>query len=162
AKMRKSYGLRPGIIELVDRVNEEQKLLPVKKLKTLLPTLKGKKIAIWGLAFKPGTDDMRDAPSLTVVRELQKAGARIQAFDPVAEARARTLLKQVSFSNDPYRTLMGCDALLILTEWDEFRGLDKKRIKALLKEPNVVDGRNVYDPEEVQRLGFKYLGIGRG
>ncbi|MDI6761057.1 MAG: UDP-glucose/GDP-mannose dehydrogenase family protein [Candidatus Brocadiaceae bacterium] len=162
AKIMRGHGLSPRIIEIVDRVNEEQKLLPVKKIKTLLPTLKGKKIAIWGLAFKPGTDDMREAPSLAVIKELQRAGARIQAFDPVAEARAKMLLKHVNFCNDPYRTLTGCDALIILTEWNEFRGLDKKRIKGLLKRPNVVDGRNVYDPGEMRRLGFNYLGIGRG
>ncbi|HHT9132851.1 MAG TPA: UDP-glucose dehydrogenase family protein [Candidatus Tripitaka californicus] len=161
AKIMRGHGLSPRIIETVDKINEEQKLLPVKKIKTLLPTLKGKKIAIWGLAFKPGTDDMREAPSLAVIKELQKAGARIQAFDPVAEARAKTLLKHVNFCNDPYRTLRGCDALIILTEWNEFRGLDKKRMKALLKTPNVVDGRNVYDPGEMRRLGFNYLGIGR-
>src|SRR3989338_2969057 len=162
AKIMRGHGLSPRIIETVDRVNEEQKLLPVKKIKTLLQTLKGKKIAIWGLAFKPGTDDMREAPSLAVIKELQKAGARIQAFDPVAEARAKALLKHVNFCNDPYMTLTGCDALIILTEWNEFRGLDKKRIKGLLKRPNVVDGRNVYDPGEMRRLGFNYLSIGRG
>lgn len=161
AKIMRGHGLRPRIIETVDKINEEQKLLPVKKIRTLLPTLKGKKIAIWGLAFKPGTDDMREAPSLAVIKELQKAGARIQAFDPVAEARAKTLLKQVNFCNDPYKTLTGCDALIILTEWNEFRGLDKKKIKGLLKVPNVVDGRNVYDPGEMRRLGFNYLSIGR-
>ncbi|HLA37925.1 MAG TPA: UDP-glucose/GDP-mannose dehydrogenase family protein [Candidatus Brocadiales bacterium] len=161
AKIMRGHGLSPRIIETVDRVNEEQKLLPVKKIKTLLPTLKGKKIAIWGLAFKPGTDDMREAPSLAVIKELQKAGASIRAFDPVAEARAKTLLKHVTFCNDPYRTLTGCDALIILTEWNEFRGLDKKKIKGLLKRPNVVDGRNVYDPGEMRRLGFNYLSIGR-
>lgn len=161
AKIMRGHGLSPRIIETVDRVNEEQKLLPVKKIKTLLPTLKGKRIAIWGLAFKPGTDDMREAPSLAVIKELQKAGANIQAFDPVAEARARTLLKHVNFYNDPYRTLTGCDALIILTEWNEFRGLDKKKIKGLLKVPNIVDGRNVYDPGEMRRLGFNYLSIGR-
>ena len=162
AKIMRGHGLRPRIIETVDKINEEQKLLPVKKIKTLLPRLKGKKIAIWGLAFKPGTDDMREAPSLAVIKELQKAGARIQAFDPVAEDRARTLLKHVNFCNDPYRTLTGCDALIILTEWNEFRGLDKKKIKGLLKRPNIVDGRNVYDPGEMRRLGFNYLSIGRG
>ena len=162
AKIMRGHGLSPRIIETVDKINEEQKLLPVKKIRTLLPTLKGKKIAIWGLAFKPGTDDMREAPSLAVIKELQKAGARIQAFDPVAETRAKTLLKHVNFCNDPYRTLTGCDALIILTEWNEFRGLDKKRIKGLLKRPNVVDGRNIYDPGEMRRLGFNYLSIGRG
>lgn len=162
SKMMKDCGLRPRIIEAVERVNVEQKLLPLKKLKTLLPTLKGKKIAVWGLAFKPGTDDMREAPSLTVIKELQKAGARIQAFDPVAETKAKTLLKGVKFFDAAYKALTGCHALLILTEWNEFRELDKKKIKEFLKEPNVVDGRNIYEPEEMRRLGFNYLSIGRG
>ncbi len=161
SKIMRRHGVRPRIIEAVGRVNEEQKLLPMKKIKTLLPSLRGKKIAIWGLAFKPGTDDMRDAPSLTVVRELRRAGAKIHAFDPVAEAKAKTLLKGVRFFGDPYSTLVGCNALVILTEWNEFRELDKKRIKGLLKEPNVVDGRNIYEPEEMRRLGFNYLGVGR-
>jgi UDPglucose 6-dehydrogenase len=162
SKIMRAHGLRPRIIDEVDRVNEEQKLMPVRKLKTLLSTLKGKKIALWGLAYKPGTDDMREAPSLTVIKELKKAGARIHAFDPVAEAKARLLLKGVKFFASAYKALTGCHALLILTEWNEFRELDKNKIKELLKEPNVVDGRNIYEPEEMRRLGFNYLSIGRG
>ncbi|HHT9120175.1 MAG TPA: UDP-glucose dehydrogenase family protein [Candidatus Hypogeohydataceae bacterium YC41] len=160
-RIMKKYGLKSEIIEAVDKVNEEHKLMPVKKIKTLLPNLKGKRVAVWGLAFKPGTDDMREAPSLTVIKELQKAGAKIRAYDPVAEANAKTLLKHVTFSYDPYDTLKGCHALIILTEWNEFRELDKKKIKELLKEPNVIDGRNIYEPEEMRRLGFNYLSIGR-
>ncbi len=160
--LMKDNGLRPRLLEAVDRINEEQKLLILKKTKALLTTLKGKKVAIWGLAFKPGTDDIREAPSVGIIKELLKAGAGIQAFDPAAEANAKILFKEVTFSENPYSVLMGCDALIILTEWQEFKELDKKKIKALLREPNIVDGRNVYEPEEMCRLGFNYLCIGRG
>lgn len=153
--------LKPRIADAVDKVNQEQRMVVVKKLKRLLPDLKGKSIAIWGLAYKPKTDDMREAPSITIVKELQKLGARIQAFDPEAEHKAKRILKGVKYFEDPYTVLKGCHALVILTEWDEFKELDKGRIKQLLKRPNVVDGRNIYDPEEMRSLGFNYQGIGR-
>lgn len=153
--------LKPRITDAVDKVNQEQRIIVVKKLKKLLPNLKGKSIALWGLAYKPKTDDMREAPSITIVKELQKLGARIQAFDPEAEHKAKRILKGVKYFGDPYTVLEGCHALVILTEWDEFKELDKGRIKQLLKRPNVVDGRNIYDPEEMRSLGFNYQGIGR-
>lgn len=157
----KSLKLRPRITNAVDQVNQEQRIVVVKKLKRLLPDLKGKSIALWGLAYKPKTDDMREAPSITIVKELQKLGARIQAFDPEAEHKAKRILKGVKYFEDPYTVLEGCHALVILTEWDEFKELDKGRIKQLLKRPNVVDGRNIYNPDEMRSLGFNYQGIGR-
>lgn len=162
AQTMKLHGVSSRIIDAVDDVNRRQKKLVVKKLKKLLPEIKGKSVAIWGLAYKPKTDDMREAPSVTIIKDLQRLGVRIQAFDPEAEHQAKKILRGVKFFGDPYNALRGCHALLILTEWNEFRELDKDRIKKLLKEPNVVDGRNIYDPEVMRQKGFNYIGIGRG
>ena len=150
------------IIAAVDEVNEEQKRSLVPKIKKLVPALKGKTVALWGLAFKPKTDDIREAPSLIIIDELQELGAKIKAFDPVAEENARKVTKNVEFCKNPYDAVKGCDCLVIVTEWDEFRNLDKKKIKELMKQPNVVDGRNIYDPHEMKEFGFNYVGVGRG
>lgn len=150
------------IILAADEVNQEQKRSLVPKVKKLIPNLKGKTIAMWGLAFKPKTDDIREAPSLIIIEELQELGAKIKAFDPVAEENAKKVTKYIEFCKNPYETVKDCDALVIVTEWDEFRNLDKEKIKELMKHPNIVDGRNVYDPKEMKELGFKYVGVGRG
>lgn len=161
AQTMRLHKVSSRIINAVDEVNHRQRRLVVKKLKKLLPGVKGKGIAIWGLAYKPKTDDMREAPSITIVGELQRLGAKIQAFDPEAEPQAKKTLKGVKFFNNPYRALRGCHALVILTEWNEFRLLDKDKIKRLLKTPNIVDGRNIYNPDEMRQKGFNYQGIGR-
>ncbi len=121
----------------------------------------GKTIAVLGLAFKPDTDDMRDAASLTIIPILQSLGARVRAFDPEAMAQARPLLPQTEFCNDPYSCLEGADALVILTEWDAFRALDLERVKSLLAGQVVVDMRNIYRPAEMRRRGFRYVSVGR-
>ena len=162
ARIMKQHRLRSSIIDAVDDVNVRQRKVIVRKLKKLLPVVKGKNIAIWGLAFKPKTDDVREAPAITVIQELQGLGAKIRAFDPEAEHQAKKVLKGVKYFSDPYRVLTGCHALVIMTEWNEFRDLDKEKIKGLLKMPNIVDGRNIYDPGEMKEMGFNYLGIGRG
>ncbi len=150
------------IINAADEINQEQKRSLIPKLKKLIPDLKNKTIAIWGLAFKPKTDDIREAPSLVIIEELQELGAQIRAFDPVAEENAKKATKNIEFCKNPYETVKDCDALIIVTEWDEFRNLDKKKVKELLKHPNIVDGRNIYDPKEMKELGFSYIGVGRG
>lgn len=156
------FGADPSLLKAVEQINENQKLLVVEKLKTLLTSLKGKKIAIWGLAFKPRTDDMREAVSLDVVPALLKETDKVSAFDPVAEEEAKKVLKgNIEYCANPYEALKGADALVILTEWDEFRQIDKNKIKELLKNPVIVDGRNIFDPAEMEELGFKYLSIGR-
>lgn len=156
----KKYGCDADLFEAVHRINEKQKIVVVEKLKSVLP-INGTTIAIWGLSFKPKTDDIREAPSLKIIEELQKLGAKINAFDPVATENAKKVLKDVAFFNDPYETIRGCDALIVATEWDEFRNPDMKVIKSLLKKPVIVDGRNIYDPAEMKKLGFTYIGIGR-
>jgi UDPglucose 6-dehydrogenase len=124
--------------------------------------LEGKTIAIWGLAFKPRTDDVREAPAVTVIEMLKREYAHVRAFDPEAMENTRRLFgDQVYFAKDAYDALEGADALLILTEWDEFREPDFGRMRELLKQPLVIDGRNIFNPEEVRALGFTYSGMGR-
>jgi UDPglucose 6-dehydrogenase len=122
----------------------------------------GKTVAVLGLAFKPNTDDMRDAPSLVILPALQSLGATVRAFDPEAMDQARPLLADVTFCDEPYECARGAHALVIVTEWDAFRALDLARIKALLAEPVIVDLRNIYNPEDVRKRGFAYTGVGRG
>ncbi|HHT9136186.1 MAG TPA: UDP-glucose dehydrogenase family protein [Candidatus Wunengus sp. YC60] len=161
AQIMKLNSVEPRILTAVDEVNEQQKSSLIHKIKKLVPDLKGKSIAIWGLAFKPKTDDMREAPSITIIRQLQKLGAKIKAFDPEAQQNARKIFKNITYRKDPYSTLKGCDALVIVTEWNEFRDLELKKVKQLLKHPNVIDGRNIYEPQEMKKLGFNYLCVGR-
>lgn len=156
----KKFGCDSDLFESVHRINEKQKTVAVEKLKSVMP-IDGSTIAIWGLSFKPKTDDVREAPSLKIIDDLQKLGAKIHAFDPVAIKNARKVLKGVRFFKDPYETIRGCDALIVVTEWDEFRNPDMRVVKELLKKPVIIDGRNIYDPIELKELGFTYLGIGR-
>ncbi|MBW2989489.1 UDP-glucose/GDP-mannose dehydrogenase family protein [Candidatus Woesearchaeota archaeon] len=161
AQTMNHHEVESRILQAVEDVNEVQKISLVPKVKKLLPELDGKAIAVWGLAFKPKTDDMREAPSIVVISELQKEGARIRAFDPEAQKTAKKILDNVEYLQDPYEAVDGADALVIMTEWNEFRSLDKKKIKSLLKGPNIIDGRNVYEPKEMKDLGFNYIGVGR-
>mgnify|MGYP001319727988 CR=1 FL=1 len=161
AELMKRNKVKGKILSAVNWVNENQRNFILSKIKRLLPHLKGKTIAIWGLAFKPKTDDIREAPSIAIIMELQGLGAKIRAFDPEAKINAKKVLKDVVFCNDPYSTAKGCDALVIATEWNEFRVLDMDKIKRLLKQPNIIDGRNIYEPEEMRSAGFNYIGIGR-
>lgn len=149
------------LLNAVENINELQKKCIIPKIKSVLGNLKGKTIAIWGLAFKPKTDDMREAPSIKIIGELQKLGANIKAFDPITENNAKKILKNIEYGNNPYNTIKDCDALVIVTEWDEFRQLDLELVKSLLKTPIIIDGRNIYDPKEMETYGFKYISIGR-
>ncbi len=148
------------LFEAVHRINEVQKSIVVSKLKSILD-IKDSTIAIWGISFKPKTDDIREAPSLKIIEELQNLGAKVHACDPIAIENAKYVLKNVKFFRNPYETIRDCDALIIATEWNEFRNLDMRAVKILLKNPIIIDGRNIYDPKEMRELGFKYMGIGR-
>lgn len=161
-EVMKEYGCSAKLLESVEAVNESQKRSLLPKIQRLVPDLKGRKIAVWGLSFKPKTDDMREAPSIVIVRELQELGARISAFDPVSERNARHVLENVHYADTPFGALEGAHCLVVVTEWDLFRELDKDRMKKLMAEPNVVDGRNIYEPDEMRSLGFNYVGVGRG
>ena len=158
------YGLDSAMMRAVDAVNDRQKHVLVHKVKARFgENLRGKTFAIWGLSFKPRTDDMREAPSLTIVEGLLDAGATVRVHDPEALREARRYFdERVSYHEINYEALEGADALLILTEWNEFRRPDFARMKRLLKEPVVFDGRNLYEPAEMGELGFVYHSIGRG
>jgi len=151
------------LLKAVERVNEGQKGRLVAQVKRRFgDNLSGHTFAIWGLAFKPRTDDMRDAPAITVIEALLEAGAEVQAFDPEAMNEAQKLFgARVRYAQHNYEALDGASALLILTEWNEFRRPDFQRIKSLLKQPVIFDGRNIYDPAELRKLGFDYYSIGR-
>lgn len=163
-KMGEKNGVELKIVKSVYEVNERQKKLIVEKIKKHFGReLKNKKIAIWGLSFKPKTDDMREAPSIVIINELLKLGAKISAFDPVAVPNAKKIFgDKVKFAKNQYEALKNADALVLITEWQEFREPDFNYIKTLMRTPVVFDGRNIYNPEKLKKLGFTYYGIGRG
>jgi UDPglucose 6-dehydrogenase len=151
------------IVETVIDVNEKRKVAMAEKIvRACGGSIHGKTIAVLGLTFKPNTDDMRSAPSLAIVPALQAAGAKVIAFDPKGAKAARELLPGVAFAEGPYECVAGADALVIITEWEAFRALDLKRVKASLRAPLVVDLRNIYRPDEMAKLGFSYHSVGRG
>lgn len=152
-----------SLMKAVEQVNERQKRVLVEKIKRRFGAkLSSKIFAVWGLAFKPRTDDMRDAPAIVVIEALLQMGARIQAFDPEATVEARKIFgDRIVYAARNYDALDGASALLVLTEWNEFRRPDFERIKELLKEPIIFDGRNIYDPVDLKKLGFDYYSIGR-
>jgi UDPglucose 6-dehydrogenase len=133
----------------------------VKKLKNALWNLNNKAIGILGLSYKPNTDDMREAPSIDLIAKLQKEGAKIKAYDPQAMENAKMILNDVVYCKNPYELAEESDAIVIVTEWDEFKNLDLLRIKKLLRQPVIIDGRNIFDPLQMKKLGFIYKGVGR-
>ena len=126
-----------------------------------LGDLKGKTIAVLGLSFKPETDDMREAPSIDIIRNLVENGAIVRAYDPVAIPEARKILPDISYAEDEYGAVTGADALIFITEWNQFRALDMERIRGLMRTPKIADLRNIYEPEAMRELGFDYVGVGR-
>ncbi len=159
----RQLGMEPSLLDAVEAVNERQKrLLLDRVLGRLGPSLAGKQIAVWGLAFKAETDDMRESPSIPLVEGILKAGGRVGAHDPKAMAVARGLFgDRIHYAADPYDALAGADGLVVVTEWLVYRNPDFERMKALLRNPLVFDGRNLYDPGLMQRRGFEYSSIGR-
>jgi UDPglucose 6-dehydrogenase len=158
-------GYRESILSAVEAVNDRQKTILFSKIKAHFGDLRGKTIALWGLAFKPNTDDMREAPSRVLMDALWRAGARVRAFDPVAMpecARIYGERAELTLCKSSPEALTGADALAIVTEWREFRSPDFDAMKAALKEPVIFDGRNLYDPAHMARAGFSYYAIGRG
>lgn len=153
-------GYEFDLLRAVAAINDAQRDLVVNKVKDALWNLEGKRVAVWGLAFKPDTDDMRNAPALTVIERLMSEGAEVIAYDPKAMRRAAELLPTVTMAGDPYEAVTDADALVLLTEWDEFRGADLDRVKNLLRYPVVVDGRNLWDRDEMTKRGFHYVGVG--
>ena len=163
AQTARAHGYEPRILPAVDATNERQKEVLFSKIKGRFDNLKGKQITIWGLAFKPNTDDMREASSLVLIRRLLEAGARVKAHDPEAMkvAQAELSADAIEYYEDPYEALNGSDALAIVTEWKAFRSPDFSRLKNLLKTPIIFDGRNLFDPKAVGLSGIEYHSIGR-
>jgi UDPglucose 6-dehydrogenase len=160
-RIAKDSGYDFELLQGAINVNEDQQTLMIRKLQKLVGELKGKTIGALGLAFKPNTDDVRDSPAIIIIAKLIEAGAAVQAYDPVAMDNAKRLLSKLSTCSDPYAVASGSDALIVLTEWDEFKWLDFGKIKALLKNPVVVDTRNCLDPKLLRQMGFLYEGVGR-
>jgi UDPglucose 6-dehydrogenase len=156
----KGYDFR--ILDAVETVNQQQKQVLVEKMQRHFGSLKGKTIALWGLAFKPRTDDMREAPAIAIVQKLLQQGAKVQAYDPEAMDTARRLLgNKIAYGKKSYDVLAGADALALVTEWHEFREPDFGRMRKLMREPVVFDGRNIYNPAQMKAQGFTYFSIGR-
>ena len=149
------------LTEAVLAVNERQMRSVIERIRRAVPDLKGKTIALLGLAFKPETDDMREAPALRIISDLQAAGATVRAYDPAAMEAAGRYVSGVDFCEDEYEAARGSDALVIVTEWNQFRGLDFNRLKPVMKALNIVDTRNIYEPSDVREAGFTYVSMGR-
>jgi UDPglucose 6-dehydrogenase len=163
AYMAKERGLEPRILNEVMNINYGRRKEVTQHVKEMLGgDLTGKTIGLFGLAFKPNTDDMRDAPSIDIAADLVAAGAKVCAYDPVAMEVARPLLPNVELCKDPYEVAKESDAVIVVTEWNEFKQLDLEKVKDLLKTPVIYDGRNIYDPALMREIGFKYRAIGRG
>ncbi len=162
AKTAQDFGVPLRLIETVIAVNDQRKRGVARKVMSACGgSVRGKTIAVLGLTFKPNTDDMRDAPSIAVIRYLQDNGARVRAYDPKGMEQAKAELSDVEYASNAYDCLAGADALCILTEWEQFRALDLDRIKSLLKMPVIIDLRNIYKPDDMRRRGFIYYSIGR-
>ncbi|MBI2653345.1 UDP-glucose/GDP-mannose dehydrogenase family protein [Candidatus Woesearchaeota archaeon] len=160
-KIAEKLGYDFKLLKSVKEINDEQRKNFVKKIEKSLWIVKNKTIGVLGLAFKPNTDDMRLAPSTYIIAELQKEGAKIKAYDPKAMDKAKEIMEDVTYCSNPYEAAKDADALVIVTEWEEFKELDLKRIKSLMKHPLIIDGRNIYNPEGIKKEGFAYISIGR-
>ena len=157
----REFGGEVKIVESVIEVNRRQRELMVPKIEALAGGLKGKTVAVLGLAFKPETDDMRDAPSVDIIRALRERGARVRAYDPVAAEAARECLPDIEYAADEYTAVAGADVLVFMTEWNQFRALNMERVRELMRAPKIADLRNIYEPEDMRELGFDYVGVGR-
>lgn len=161
AAVAERFDYHPEMLHAVMDINRDQRMLVIDKLRECLEELHGRQIGLLGLAFKPNTDDMREAPSVDIARVLLAAGAEVRAYDPAAVETARRLVPDVEYVRDVYEVPEGADALVLVTEWNEFRRLDMPRVKQMMRRPVMVDGRNIYDPAAMKEMGFTYRGIGR-
>ncbi len=161
AYMANVQGKHPQLLQTVMDINNYQRRLVVIKVRELVGSLNGKVIGLLGLAFKPNTDDMRDAPALSIARAVQLEGAHVRGYDPVSMGHATRLMPSLQLCDDAYAVAEGADALVICTEWNEFKQLDLARVRGLMKKPCLVDARNIYDPAWVKQMGFQYRGLGR-
>jgi UDPglucose 6-dehydrogenase len=162
AYMAAEKGRHPQLLYAVMDINSDRRPMVLNRLTEMLGDLNGKRIGLLGLSFKPNTDDMRDAPAIDISNALIAAGASVRGYDPVAMEVARPLLPEVEMFSDVYQMAEGCDALVVVTEWNEFKNLDLESIRDVMRQPVVFDGRNIYDPAVMKSLGFRYRGLGRG
>ncbi len=162
AYMAAEKGRHPQLLRAVMEINDDRRRFAVNRLEEMLGDLKGKQIGLLGLSFKPNTDDMRDAPSIDIASGFFNKGATVKAYDPVAMQAASTILPDIEMKPDPYALAEGCDALVIVTEWNEFLQLDLDQIRKLMRQPIILDGRNIYNPDKMKSRGFVYRGFGRG
>ena len=161
ARMAETMGYHPELLDAVMEINLDQRTLVVEKLREVLGGLRGQVIGLLGLSYKPNTDDVREAPAIDVIENLLQKGADIRAYDPKAMPVLKAQMNSIEYCQDPYAVATGADALLVVTEWDEFRQLDLDRIKGLMRRPVIVDGRNIFDPKAMRDRGFVYRGVGR-
>jgi UDPglucose 6-dehydrogenase len=162
AHMAVLHGTHPQLLQAVMEINRNQRRRIIFKLRRLLGTIDEKVIGMLGLSFKPNTDDIRDAPALEIIHLLENEGATIRAYDPQAMENAARELKRVTLCSNPYEMAEGADALVLATEWNEFKQLDFERIRGVMRQPILIDGRNAWDGERLRKLGFNYVGVGRG
>jgi len=160
--MAAEKGRHPQLLNAVMEINDDRRSFTVNRIEEMLGDLDGKLIGLLGLSFKPNTDDMREAPSIEIAKGLSAKGALVRAYDPAAMKWAKMILPEVDMKSNPYELAEGCDALIVVTEWNEFKLLDLQQIYLLMRQPIILDGRNIYDPEKMTSLGFTYRGFGRG
>ena len=160
--MAAEHGRHPQLLHAVMEINDDRRRQLVSKVTDLVGNLEGKVVGVLGLTFKPNTDDLREAPALDVVGQLMAAGAQVRAYDPAGMPGTAEIYPQIALVSSPYECAEGCDALVVCTEWNEFKHLDMERIKTLMRRPIIVDGRNIYEAAKLQALGFTYRGMGRG
>jgi UDPglucose 6-dehydrogenase len=161
ASVARQFECESLIVDAVVEVNQRRGRQMLTKIENLVGDFKGKTIAILGLAFKPETDDMREAPALGIIRGLVEGGAKVRAYDPVAKEEAAKILPDISYADDEYEAVAGADALIFVTEWNQFRALDMKRIRDVMQKPRIADLRNICDPQDMREMGFEYVGVGR-
>jgi UDPglucose 6-dehydrogenase len=161
ARMAETMGYHPELLDAVMEINLDQRTLVVEKLREVLGALRGQVIGLLGLSYKPNTDDVREAPSIDVIENLLQKGAEVRAYDPKAMPVLQAQMNSIQYCPDPYSVATGADALLVVTEWDEFKQLDLDRLKQLMRRPVIVDGRNIFDPRTMRERGFVYRGVGR-
>ena len=162
AYMASVQGRNPQLLQAVMDINKDRRRMVIEHVESLAGKLEQAEIGLLGLAFKSNTDDMREAPALRIAAMLRERGAKVRAYDPVAMEGAARIAPEIRMCKDPYELAGGIDALVVVTDWNEFKQLDFSRIQKLMRKPNLIDGRNIYEPEEMRRLGFHYRGIGRG
>jgi UDPglucose 6-dehydrogenase len=163
-KIAKEYGLDFSLIEEVEKINIKRRINFIKRIKNVLWTIRNKNITVWGLAFKPNTDDIREAPSIDIIRGLEKLKANLKLYDPQAGESFKHIFPEkqnIKYFDDKYKALKNADALLILTDWDEFKGADLDKVKENMRLPIIIDGRNIYQLKDMKKKGFGYYSIGR-